>query len=119
MQLATKSSSQFRHFLTSQQSAGSSSSSSSGSSGTRGLRQQGREEKKALFINCENTFRDFVFERKNVQAEGEFEPMISAGRVAALSGSNEDITGTSDLYLRLDMTSCLDGDGIRQTQHGR
>ena len=93
-------SSQFRNFLTSQQS-------------------EGTGDKKALFINCENTFRDFVFERNDGPPEGEFEPRVTSGRVAALPGSDEELPGTSDLYLRLDMTSCLDGEGIRQATHGR
>jgi hypothetical protein len=104
-------SSQFRHFLTSQQSAGSSSASGAGAS-HRGGRAA---EKKALFINCENSFRDFVFER-NGESTDEFEPRITSGRVAALPGSDEDAAGTSDLYLRLDMTSSLDGDGIGQAE---
>ena len=101
---------QFRHFLTSQQSAGSSPS--------HGGMTSRSENKKALFINCENTFRDFVFER-NGTTVAEFEPRISAGRVAALSGSEEDSARISDLFLRLDMTSCLDGEGIKQAENGR
>lgn len=107
-QLATRSSRQFRNFLTSQQSAGGQSS----FSGQRGCASQSN---KALFINCENTFRDFVFEREG-RAENEFEPRIKAGRVAHVSGSDEDINGATDLYLRFDMTSSLDGDGVKSAR---
>ena len=108
-QLATRSARQFRTFLTSQQSAGFSSSNIPG----RGAQQN---QNKALFINCENTFRDFVFERGQ-RAESEFEPRFTSARVAAIAGSDEDVSGKSDLYVRFDMTSSLDGDGIQQLQN--
>lgn len=120
-QLATSSSRSFRQFLTSQQSSGS-----SGGSGPHGSGKGNGSEKKAIFINCESTFRDFVFSRSSPPA-CEFEPRIAIGRVLApllatnniekLSSSSS--LSSSDLYLRFDMASCLDGDGINHEAYQR
>jgi hypothetical protein len=97
-QLATRSSSAFINYLTTQQ--------NSGQVGTNG------QQKKSVFINCENTFREFDFKVLKLSSQV-FEPLVSLGRVKGLP----DFPKSSDLYLRMDLASCLDGPGI--SQHGR
>jgi hypothetical protein len=40
----------------------------------------GKKGKKAVFINCENTFRNFNFKRRHNKTS-DFEPIIQLGRV--------------------------------------
>ena len=105
-QLATKSASSLKSFLTSQQSSGS-----GGSFGGR--------EKKKIFINCENTFGAVNFTRKRVSHL--FSPQIAVTRYSTpfpkpsasptSSSSSASITDNDEnaVYIRVDFSSSLDG----------
>lgn len=93
MQLATNSSRGLRNFFTSQQSAGRRSNGSSNPS---------------IFINCENTFAEFSFDR--YQTTEDFSPLVTLGRFSRPSdGSLLSSVRTDDVYMRLDFPSKFDG----------
>jgi len=91
-QLATKAARGMKSFLCSQQHVGAGAS---------------KGEKK-IFINCENTFGGFTFRRQ--RTEEDFQPVVSIARVArpSLEVSATE-TGASDIFMRIDFTSKLDG----------
>lgn len=95
-QLTSTSTRVFRNYLTTQQNSGQ-------------IDQHGKQ-KKSIFINCENTFREFYFKRPKLSSEV-FEPLFSVGRVKG--APHPSISPTpSDLFMRFDIASCMDGPGI-------
>jgi uncharacterized protein YegL len=100
-QLATKSAREMRHYFQNQQAVGNYSWSNSNQSAS----------KKKTFVNCENTFGGFNFNREITYES--FEPVVYVGRVADpnLSNSASIISSSfnDDIYLRVDFTSILDG----------
>jgi hypothetical protein len=92
-QLSNNSTNLFRSYLTSQQNSGQTDSNG--------------KQKKSIFINCENTFREFSFKRKII-SNHIFEPMVTIGRVKGVPISKP----SSDLFMRFDIASCMDGPGI-------
>ena len=91
-QLASRSTRDVRRFFLGQQAAGSSS----------------KPSDRKIFINCENTFGSFAFKRPATREV--FHPAISVARIAPLNLSRDDSTPPpSDLLMRLDFLSCLDG----------
>jgi hypothetical protein len=116
-QLATTSTSSFRSFLTSQQSSGKGGRGSAGAgAGGRGSAGGGGGgEEKVIFINCENTFREFEFKRSKIATEV-FDPIMTLGRVRGLPHPSIN-PPPPELYMRFDIASCLDGSGI--SIHGR
>jgi hypothetical protein len=96
-QLSTRSTNSFRSYLTSQQNSG--------------VTDRNGKQKKSIFINCENTFREFYFKRNKIATEI-FDPILKIGRVKGVSHSNTKPKPTSDLFVRFDIASCMDGPGI-------
>lgn len=87
VQLATKSARGVKSFFRSQQNTGHSAAA-----------------KKRIFINCENTFGGFSFQRPIVQDE--FQPVVSIARVKCpISAFNP----ANEFFMRLDFASNLDG----------
>lgn len=90
-QLATSSVRSFKSFMCNEQSSG-------------------KKGKKTVFINCENTFRNFNFKRRH-NLTSDFEPVIQLGRVKKTLSNKEGVQD-NDLYMRFDIASRLDGQGI-------
>ena len=94
-QLAANSSGALKNYFTSQQKSG--------------------DNTKAVFINSENTFRDFSFPRTDESVDNdEFRPLATMGRC---SGLENGFHQKSDLYMRYDMASCFDGAGIGKRKY--
>jgi hypothetical protein len=96
-QLATNSAQGVRNYFLSQQ--------------TTGFSHTAKSEKK-IFVNYENTFREFLFQR--VLTNQKFAPHISLGRVCLpkeilLGDSVTPPTSNNDLYMRVDFISHFDG----------
>lgn len=92
-QLATKAARGIKHFLTSQQAMG------------QPVNQlTGQMKEKKIFINCENTFCGFTFQRP-VTSE-RFQPVISINKVNKFPDTANNET---ELFMRVDFASSLDG----------
>eukprot|EP00457_Paulinella_chromatophora_P002304 gb/GEZN01002308.1/.p1 GENE.gb/GEZN01002308.1/~~gb/GEZN01002308.1/.p1 ORF type:complete len:670 (-),score=123.12 gb/GEZN01002308.1/:480-2489(-) len=95
-QLATCSARSFRKYMVTQQPR---------------LGTSSEQSKHNIFINCENTLSEFRFRRP--QVEQDFGVAVSVGRIRDLPRlAEQSTTDKSDLYLRLDFGSRLDGKGI-------